>query len=110
MAYDVCSVSGLLISPCLGKVDRTQFQPLCALGICLLRAPSVLAVVEVENGSGDEICLLVDDGGQAYFERPLRLSTGLASVSSFGTSPCNHRRHLRGEEIEAAGLFGEMFG
>jgi hypothetical protein len=101
--YDVCVFSNPLISLGLGKVDRIRFQQCRAPDICLLN-PHVALVGE--NEVDDQICLLFCDGFQAYVERPLRLSTGLSSEGSCGTSPCNHRRHLRGGEIEAVDLFG----
>jgi hypothetical protein len=91
-AYDVCAFSSPLISLALLKVDMILFQQFHASGICLL---SPLVDLGAENGADDQICPLFCDDCQAYVERPLRLSTGLSSVDSCGTSPCNHRRHLR---------------
>lgn len=90
--YDVCVSSILLTSLALEKVDKTQFQQSPALCVFLV-IPLVVLVAETE--ADDQISLLFCDDFQAYVERPLRLSTGLSSVGSFGTSPCNHRGHLR---------------
>jgi hypothetical protein len=99
--YDVCASSTLLTALYLWKVDMIRSQQPHALGIYLLN-PHVVLVAE--NVAGDRICLMLGDDFQAYVERPLRLSTGLSSVGSCGTSPCNLRRHLRGGEGEAVGL------
>lgn len=93
--YDVCASGVPSSSPALGRVDRTRMQLVRDLCIGLLKPPVALVA---ESEAGDQICVLFGDDSPAYVERALRLSTGLSSVGSCGTSPCNPRRHLRGGE------------
>jgi hypothetical protein len=96
--YAVCAFLAPWICRGLWKDDKTQCRRLHDLDIALLifLVEEVEVEVEVVERVGEGVgCLMICDDFQAYVERPLRLSTGLSSVDSCGTSPCNHRRHLR---------------